>query len=221
MQTHYDILGIQPTADLDTIKHAWHIKAMLLHPDRHEGASAEVRAEAAKETLLINAAWDTLKDPAKRGTYDLQLSQSNGASRVSGPTTSNARMVQIVCTSCGHGQAVLPTANRFNCAKCKVAFRFCTCASCKAVVHVREAFEAWICPTCKHEQPSYWVTTTTLACVRCSTKFVFAKGVRAVRCSGCNVRYDRCPHCETYNTFRIDFGARKLKCTRCRKAFVR
>ena len=188
MQTHYDVLGIEPTADLDTVKHAWHVKVMLLHPDRHEGAAEEIRAEAAKETVLVNAAWETLKDPAKRRTYDLQIAHvsaaprpgTNGSPANASPST--ARTVQVACTKCGYGQAVLATANRFTCAKCSVAFRFCQCAACKKTIHVQEAFERWTCPACKHGQDSYWVTTTSLTCVRCSKKFKFAKGARAVRC---------------------------------------
>jgi curved DNA-binding protein CbpA len=185
VQTHYDILGIDPTADSDAIKHAWHVKVLLLHPDRHTGASEEVRAEAAKQTRTVNAAWGTLKDPAKRARYDLQLAQSNGASSQGGappPKPSTAAMVSVVCTECAESQLVLAASNRFECNKCRVAFRFCTCNSCKKIVHVRESFERWKCPACQHNQESYWTTTTTLVCIRCSTKLSFAKGSRASRC---------------------------------------
>ena len=74
--THYDILGVEATADLETIKRAWRVKVLLLHPDKHEGSSDEVRAEAAKEIQLVNKAWDTLKDPALRHSYDLQIARA-------------------------------------------------------------------------------------------------------------------------------------------------
>ena len=137
------------------------------------------------------------------------------------PTPSNGQTVQIVCTKCGQAQPVLGTANRFVCANCKVAFRFCVCLGCRNLVRVEEAFQKWTCPYCGRAYDSAWITTTALVCVRCSTRFVFAKGTRAILCSGCKARYDRCPFCGTYNNYKIDFGARRVKCVRCHKQFVR
>lgn len=58
---YYDILGIQKTASADEIKQAYKKLARDHHPDR--GGDSKKFAE-------INAAYDVLKDPAKRQEYD-------------------------------------------------------------------------------------------------------------------------------------------------------
>jgi curved DNA-binding protein CbpA len=72
---HYDMLNVDPTADVETIRRAWRVKVRLLHPDMHGSAAAEVRAEAASETRRINIAWNTLGDPDRRRRYDVRLAQ--------------------------------------------------------------------------------------------------------------------------------------------------
>ena len=66
MLTHYDVLSVDPTAEFETIRRAWRVKVRLLHPDRHRDSPNDVQAEAAKETLRVNNAWETLRDPQKR-----------------------------------------------------------------------------------------------------------------------------------------------------------
>lgn len=58
---HYEILGVTKTASLDEIKQAYKKLAKEHHPDR--GGDTNKFAE-------INAAYDVLKDPAKRQEYD-------------------------------------------------------------------------------------------------------------------------------------------------------
>jgi curved DNA-binding protein CbpA len=71
--TYYDVLGVEPTAELETIRRAWRLKVRLLHPDHHRDSPSDVRAEAARETALVNTAWETLRDPDKRHEYDARL----------------------------------------------------------------------------------------------------------------------------------------------------
>jgi curved DNA-binding protein CbpA len=72
--THYDVLGVEPTAELETIRRAWRLRVRLLHPDRYQDAPSDVRAEATRETLRVNEAWETLRDSYKRHEYDAYLS---------------------------------------------------------------------------------------------------------------------------------------------------
>lgn len=81
MLTHYDVLNVDPTAEFETIQRAWRVKVRLLHPDRHRDSPSDVQAEAAKETLRINNAWDTLRDPQKRREYDVYLLALHGLRR--------------------------------------------------------------------------------------------------------------------------------------------
>jgi curved DNA-binding protein CbpA len=84
MLTHYDVLSVDPTAEFETIQRAWRVKVRLLHPDRHRDSPSDVQAEAAKETLRVNAAWDTLRDPQKRRDYDVYLLARHGLERTQG-----------------------------------------------------------------------------------------------------------------------------------------
>jgi curved DNA-binding protein CbpA len=71
--THYDVLSVEPTAELEAIRRAWRVKVRLLHPDKHRDSPKDVLAEAEKETLRVNIAWETLRDPQKRHEYDVHL----------------------------------------------------------------------------------------------------------------------------------------------------
>ncbi len=73
MLTYYDVLSVEPTAQLETIRRAWRVKVRLLHPDKHRDSPHDVQAEAERETLRVNTAWDTLRDPEKRHEYDEHL----------------------------------------------------------------------------------------------------------------------------------------------------
>lgn len=69
-QTHYDILGLAPTAPEDVIKAAYKARVKHLHPDRG-GDPAEMAA--------VNEAFATLSDAAKRAVYDRDLRQAAAA----------------------------------------------------------------------------------------------------------------------------------------------
>src|SRR5688572_18451826 len=64
-QDYYDVLGVQRSADPETIKAAYRKLAKEHHPDRHNGCiNQEARFKA------ISQAYDCLKDPQKRAAYD-------------------------------------------------------------------------------------------------------------------------------------------------------
>jgi curved DNA-binding protein CbpA len=65
---HYEILGVAKTATPAEIKKAYKRMAKKHHPDR---APEGQREQAHKEMVLLNKAYDTLMDPAKREHYDL------------------------------------------------------------------------------------------------------------------------------------------------------
>jgi hypothetical protein len=78
--THYDVLGVAPTAPTSELRRAYVTLARQHHPDRTGGDAAAMRA--------INDAWATLRDPSSRATYDRSLDR---ATAPTSPTESPAR----------------------------------------------------------------------------------------------------------------------------------
>jgi hypothetical protein len=64
-RTHYDVLGVRPDARTDDIRAAYLRLARRHHPD-HDGGSQEAMQ-------AVNAAWQVLRDPARRSAYDREL----------------------------------------------------------------------------------------------------------------------------------------------------
>lgn len=63
--SHYDVLGVGPSADDATLRRAYLALARRHHPDREGGDAARMQA--------VNQAWATLGDPARRAQYDRSL----------------------------------------------------------------------------------------------------------------------------------------------------
>lgn len=64
--THYDLLGVGPSASVEEIQRAYRLLALRHHPD--------VAPDADPVTMAaINGAWEVLRDPARRHDYDQAL----------------------------------------------------------------------------------------------------------------------------------------------------
>ena len=61
---YYEVLGVARTAGEDEIKKAYRRQAMKFHPDRNPAPEAEAKF---KESTV---AYEVLRDPQKRATYD-------------------------------------------------------------------------------------------------------------------------------------------------------
>lgn len=66
MLDYYKVLGVRPTANVETIKRAYCKKAVACHPD-HGGSH--------RAMLLVNRAWDVLSVPERRRQYDVALAR--------------------------------------------------------------------------------------------------------------------------------------------------
>jgi DnaJ-class molecular chaperone len=68
MRDPYKILGVKRDAGQDEIKAAWRNMAKAVHPDHNQGDPT-----AGARFAEIGRAYDTLKDPKKRGLFDTAL----------------------------------------------------------------------------------------------------------------------------------------------------
>ncbi|MFL6205290.1 MAG: J domain-containing protein [Acidimicrobiales bacterium] len=80
--THYEVLGVAPTAATSELRRAYVSLARQHHPDRVGGDAEAMRA--------INDAWTTLRDPATRESYDRSLNRAVHAAPVSSPPVSDS-----------------------------------------------------------------------------------------------------------------------------------
>ncbi|GER49813.1 chaperone protein dnaJ [Striga asiatica] len=81
----YGVLGVDPTADDDTIKKKYRKLALVLHPDKNRSAGAE---DAFK---LVNEGWTLLSDKTKRLAYNFITSFTTQAPmHAGGPSVSHA-----------------------------------------------------------------------------------------------------------------------------------
>lgn len=87
MSTHYETLGVLPTASSDDIRRAYRRLAQRFHPDRHLQSPAGEAANASRRMRDINRAWSVLSDADARQHYDLELAlaRSRAARTAPGP----------------------------------------------------------------------------------------------------------------------------------------
>jgi tetratricopeptide (TPR) repeat protein len=77
MKTHYDVLGVPPNADRETIRAAYRKLVKANHPDLHVGDEA-----AALRSKQVITAYAVLKDQGKRARYDKHLRRRRGRGRL-------------------------------------------------------------------------------------------------------------------------------------------
>ncbi|MBN1397516.1 MAG: J domain-containing protein [Bacteroidetes bacterium] len=65
--THYQLLGILPTATADQIRAAYRKKAFQFHPDRNKSHNAN------QQFIAVRLAYETLSDPKRRVKYDEKI----------------------------------------------------------------------------------------------------------------------------------------------------
>ena len=219
MVSHYDVLGVEPTADVGDIRHAWRVKVRLLHPDLHRGSPADVQAEAASETLRVNRAWETLRDPERRQRYDEDLRNGHGPSpgarrvRTAPPPPA---AVTVTCAICQTTQHVARTAGRFDCENCKVAWQFAKCEGCNAIMTVRERKTRWRCTSCARDQASSWRGGARYVyCTRCKAGTLVGPDVAHFNCVQCRLGHVRCA-CGQYSPV-LASQWRSWRCPKCNR----
>jgi curved DNA-binding protein CbpA len=73
VKTHYELLGLEPSADADAIKKAFRREIARYHPDKVIHLGAEFQEMAATRAAELTVAYKTLTDPALREEYDASV----------------------------------------------------------------------------------------------------------------------------------------------------
>lgn len=94
---HYKVLQVDPEADPEVIQAAFRRLAQKFHPDVAPGP------DGAARMIAINAAWEALRDPLRRASYDLE--------RASAARSSAAEIVRGTVGGAG-SSAGRPSATR-------------------------------------------------------------------------------------------------------------
>jgi hypothetical protein len=99
IQNHYDVLGLARGATSEAVRNAYRLRSHMFHPDKYENypepLRTQLKGEAAKEFKKLTAAYEVLRDPAKRAAHDRQLDAAargyGGAGRGRRPAARPAR----------------------------------------------------------------------------------------------------------------------------------
>jgi hypothetical protein len=73
VKSHYELLGLEPSADADAIKKAFRREIARYHPDKVIHLGAEFQEMAALRAAELTIAYKTLTDAALRAEYDASL----------------------------------------------------------------------------------------------------------------------------------------------------
>ena len=73
MKTHYELLGLDSSADADAIKKAFRREIARYHPDKVIHLGDEFQKMAANRAAELTVAYKTLTDPALREEYDASV----------------------------------------------------------------------------------------------------------------------------------------------------
>lgn len=94
---YYEVLGVWPTADADTIKKAYFKLARMHHPDvvGKTGGDAGDDDETSVDFKLINEAFSVLSDEVKRSQFDQKLKKKTGGGEVTQRKEADRRSAQL------------------------------------------------------------------------------------------------------------------------------
>ena len=126
METHYSILEITESATPEEITQAYRLLLQVWHPDRFHH-SPKLLAKAEQKAGKINAAFDTLSNPALKQRYDEGLRTSRARQgqpkpKPSGDEVRTPRCPNLACHSVLRVNA--RTVGIVTCPSCRTSFRY-------------------------------------------------------------------------------------------------
>jgi curved DNA-binding protein CbpA len=71
--TYYELFGVAPGADADSVRAAFHVFCDTFHPDRHVGLGSSHHQAAGAIFMRGTEAYSVLSDPGLREQYDQTL----------------------------------------------------------------------------------------------------------------------------------------------------
>jgi len=81
-QSHYEVLDVAPDSSMPELKNAYYNLARKYHPDRFRHAESSLIARIESAFARITQAYDTLRDPGLRSSYDSKLDAQARSARV-------------------------------------------------------------------------------------------------------------------------------------------
>jgi hypothetical protein len=90
VRTHYDLIGVEPSADAETIKKAFRLEIAKYHPDKVTHLGAEFQEMASIRAAELTAAYKILTDPHARAEYDQALREGRAPTPIPGVGSSGS-----------------------------------------------------------------------------------------------------------------------------------
>ncbi len=92
-ESHYEVLDVQPDANIAELKRAYYDIARKYHPDKYRSEGKEILVRVESAFARITQAYDTLRDPGQRATYDSKLDSQNRAAKLAASAPKATRTI--------------------------------------------------------------------------------------------------------------------------------
>jgi curved DNA-binding protein CbpA len=79
VKSHYELLGLDTTSDVETIKKAFRREIARYHPDKVTHLGHEFQEIASARAAELTSAYTTLTNPAMRAEYDAKIAAATSA----------------------------------------------------------------------------------------------------------------------------------------------
>jgi curved DNA-binding protein CbpA len=112
LTNYYSLLEVPPTATVAEIRHAYRERLKIYHPDKYPALPAELKTLLADQTKTLNAAYETLSDPARRQAYDLSR-QSQAEDQITASQLAYQQQIETLLAQ-GNRPAALKVARELH-----------------------------------------------------------------------------------------------------------